>query len=391
MVVIEDKINCCGCGACVQKCPVQCITLNYDEEGFGYPKVDEKKCINCNQCEKVCPLYRKQEDNQKGNSPSCFIAFNRDEDILKDSSSGGVFWLLVQNVIGCEGVVYGAVAEGFNVFHKRASTINECALFRKSKYLQSDTKETYKEALSDLKVGKVVLYSGTPCQIAGLYSFIGNKQFDNLITCEVICHGVPSLKAFNKWLDDLSKKHGGAKPVSMVWRDKIYGWGPNRITYHFDNSTTWTCASRDNLFQWGFLNNLYLRPSCYECHYARLPRLADFALADAWNYNGELLKVNNNKGLSIVILSTEKAKRIFNDIRHYLIFEETSIDYVKQCSRHVWKKPLFNKNRKRFFHMLARKNFETAAKKCLQPSLIIQVANKIKKLLHILFNSNTND
>ena len=384
-IQIKQASDCCGCGACVEKCPKQCIEFEYDKEGFKYPHIDEKNCIGCNQCYKVCPLQKENKEIHDSKIPLCYIAYNKEKEILNKSSSGGIFWLLVQNVINREGVVYGAVADGFSVYHRRGTNIEECVRFRKSKYLQSDTKETYKEAQTDLKAGRTVLYSGTPCQIAGLYSFLG-KTYDNLITCEVICHGVPSKVAFDKWLYELAIKHNGNKPVSVVWRDKSQGWGPNRITYTFENGEQETDISRNNLFQHGFLNNLYLRPSCYECKFAKIPRIADISLADAWGYKGELLKENDNLGLSSILISTEKGNGIFKEIFGYLACEKTTIDYIKTISRHAWAPPIYNGKRPLFFSKLGKTSFEKAVRRCLEPDIFekmkIRLAMVIKKLIH---------
>ncbi len=165
----NDKSYCCGCGACKQICAMSCIRMVSDEEGFLYPKVDKQLCTDCNLCLKVCPYNKTTEKNEK----SVFYgAYNTDNNIVKQSSSGGIFWLLVQHTIAQKGVVYGcALEDNFFVVHRRAETLEDCEKFRRSKYLQSTTANTYNEARQDLKAGKMVLYSGTPCQIAGLYSF----------------------------------------------------------------------------------------------------------------------------------------------------------------------------------------------------------------------------
>ena len=382
-IVINDKYKCCGCGACLQKCPKKAITLEYDKEGFWYPHIDKEKCVDCGLCIKVCHLLSDNYNPNETETKASYCAYNKSDEIMKDSSSGGIFWLLVEYALSKGGVVYGAVAEDFNVFHRRGETAEECVAFRKSKYLQSDTKNTYVEAQADLKAGRFVLYSGTPCQIAGLYSFLG-KKYDNLITCEVVCHGVPSRAAFDKWLDELTQKNNGIRPVSMVWRDKVQGWGPNRITYAFEDGHTWTCTSRDNLFQKGFLNNLYLRPSCYECKYARLPRIADISLADFWGYKGELKIVNDNKGLSIVILSSESAVKIFKVISCKMVKKTEDIEDIKKCSRHVWITPLTNTRRGSFFRLIEEIGFVDAAEKCLRLTVKDRVKRSFKNVYRFL-------
>lgn len=385
-IEISSPSQCCGCSACVQKCPKKAICMKFDAEGFMYPQIDDNLCIDCGACVKVCHLTQENINFNNLIEPLSYCAYNTNDAILKDSSSGGVFWLLVEHVIGKQGVVYGAVADGFNVYHKRGVTLDECTLFRKSKYLQSDTKNTYIEAKRDLQEGKIVLYSGTPCQIAGLYSFL-SKQYDNLLTCEVVCHGVPSLTAFNKWLEDLTKEHNGIKPVSMVWRDKTNGWGPNHVTYKFEDGSIYSAPSQQSLYQKGFLDNLYLRPSCYECHYARLPRIADITLADCWGYSGKLVEPNKNKGLSMVIVSTVKGKEALKSISNNLVIEHISLDYIKQLSRHVWLHPEYNPKRPLFFKYLSTHSFSKSARKFLYQSriktLLLRIKNKIKCLLHL--------
>lgn len=310
-----------------------------------------------------------------------YAAYNNNDEILKDSSSGGIFWLLVELIIANNGVVYGAVAEHhFNILHKRGENIEQCKAFRKSKYLQSDMGNCYKEAWKDLKEGRTVLFSGTPCQIAGLYSFLG-KTYDNLITCDVVCHGVPSNTAFKKWLEDLSVEHE-SHPVSMIWRDKRKGWGPNYISYKFENQKEWCVTSQNNLFQKGFLDNLYLRPSCYSCRYASLPRIADISLADFWGYKGSLSIPNQNKGLSIVIASTEKGKSLFESFKNRILYEEVSEDFVKMCSRHVWKHPKRNPFRSFFFKRLKNESFTRSATHYLYPSLWLRTFRKFALIIN---------
>lgn len=379
-IVIENKSKCCGCGACLQKCPKKAITLEYDKEGFWYPHIDKEKCVDCGLCIKVCHLLSDNYNPNETETKASYCAYNKSDEIMKDSSSGGIFWLLVEYALSKGGVVYGAVAEGFNVFHRRGETVEECAAFRKSKYLQSDTKNTYVEAQTDLRVGRLVLYSGTPCQIAGLYSFLG-KKYDNLITCEVVCHGVPSRAAFDKWLDELTQKNNGIRPVSMVWRDKVQGWAPVILTYYFEDGHKWESKQSVNMYQKGFVGYLYLRPSCYECQYARLPRIADFTLADFWRYRGKLKTQNANKGLSIVLLSSDTAFKIFESLKKKMFFEETDLaDTINKCP-HIAKKPFKNKKRNKFFHLIEDTTFEKSVLICLKVPYRYKLYSRIKQFV----------
>ena len=381
-IQIKQASDCCGCGACFQKCPKKCITMCYDKEGFLYPHVDESKCSECGLCISTCHLLKADYNPNDSKVISCYGGYSKSDDII-ESSSGGVFWLLSQQILKVGGVIYGAVVEGFKVYHSRGDSLKECERFRKSKYLQSDTKETYKEAQTDLKAGRMVLYSGTPCQIAGLYSFLG-KLYDNLITCEVICHGVPSKAAFDKWLEELAIKHNGNKPVSVVWRDKSQGWSPVRLTYYFEDGSKWTSVQEENLFQRGFVNYLYLRPSCYSCKYARLPRVADVTLADFWRNSTSLKVSNENKGINIVILSSEKACKLFETIKDEMVYEMDNIEHIVASCPHVSKKPFNNPKRKSFFKLLRSHSFEKAIHKTLDPSFCSRVKNYLIRKIKLI-------
>ena len=369
-ITITDKSKCCGCGACVQKCPQKAISLSYDKEGFKYPVVNNN-CIDCGLCINVCHLITPKDlTHYSLEQTQCYGGFNKEDKVLNKSSSGGIFWPLVEYIISINGVVYGAeLHDSFEVIHKRGETLSACIPFMKSKYLQSDTLQTYNEVKKDL----------LSCQIAGLYAFL-NKDYDNLYTCEVICHGVPSRSAFDKWLIDLEKMHG-SKAISMVWRDKIKGWEPNRITYNFSNGTSFTSTSQSNLFQRGFLDNLYLRPSCYHCKYAKLPRIADISLADFWGYKGKLKEINHNKGLSIILLSSDKGVKLFNKIKDKLQYQKEDISYVMKCSRHVHIHPVTNVFRKMFFKTLSNHTFTYSATKYIYPNLLLRIYRKIIKSL----------
>lgn len=384
MIKIIEKAKCCGCGACVNVCPKQCIEMQLDNEGFLYPVVDENQCVECNLCDKVCPLDNSFSRNE-GYKCAYYGAFNRCKEIIKDSSSGGIFWLITEHVINNNGVVYGVeLKEDFNVVHSRADTLKECIKYRKSKYLQSNTEMVYRLVQADLELNRLVLFSGTPCQIAGLYSYL-NKNYDKLITCDVVCHGVPSKTVFDKYIAEINAKFKD-KAVSICWRDKRYGWGPNRVSIQFASGNEVITTSQENPYQKGFLDNLYLRPSCYECPYAKLPRVGDISLADFWGYEGRLNECNINEGLSLVIISSEKGQKIFNKIKDLCIIERVTEDYVRQRSRHAYIQPIYNNKRGKFYKEFYKKSFESLSKKYIYPSLLNRVGIKLKRSTKRAFN-----
>ena len=203
MIQIVDKQNCCGCGACAQRCPQQCISMRIDQEGFLYPHVDESFCVNCGLCESVCPFLKPEAER----TPlEVFAAINRDEGVRQHSSSGGVFSLLASSVISAGGVVFGVrFDEQWNVVFDYAEDKDKIGLFRGSKYVQANVGDAYKKCECFLKEGRKVLFSGTPCQIAGLKKYL-QKEYTNLVACDLICHGVPSPKVWEKYLFSVRKR-----------------------------------------------------------------------------------------------------------------------------------------------------------------------------------------
>ena len=380
MIDIKEKSNCCGCEACVSICPQKCISMKEDDEGFRYPVVDKEKCIDCGLCENTCPILKKCENKHLLNKSEFLAAYNKDDYILKNSSSGGIFWIIAQYFFEHKGIVYGVIQENtYSVKFIRATNVTEAEKIRGSKYLQAKINNIYIKVKNDLEKDKLVLFSGTPCQIAALYKFL-KKDYSNLFTIDVVCHGVPSNKVYKKYIDyvEKTKKH---KVTNIKWRDKKDGkWGPNKITLYFDDGTTRTTISRENPFQVGFLENLYLRPSCYTCKYAALPRIADISLADFWGYDKEFLEKNNNKGISIVIISTIKGKDLINKLNDKMNTHRVEEEYVKSKSRHVYIHPLENSKREEFFKDLDVISFKKISKKYkMRNGEIVKFLKKVKR------------
>lgn len=295
------KDKCTGCGACVNICPKNIITMKYDKEGFIYPQVDGE-CINCGVCLNVCPALKKIKLH---NTPKSFAVWAND-DIRSKSSSGGMFTLMAEYVLEHNGAVCGAVyAEDYQtVYHAWANTKEELDALRGSKYLQSDTKNTYKEAKKFLDNGRMVLYTGCPCQIAGLYAYLG-KDYDNLYTADLICHGSNSVFAYQSFLKEFAE---GKKIKKVAFRDKkMFKWISSFVAYYEDG--TYKKDTRENRSWYkGFLNGVINRLCCYECNYAKAERIADITLGDCW----EIHRINRNyddkNGTSLVLINSEKGK-----------------------------------------------------------------------------------
>lgn len=344
MIELNDKKNCCGCASCVQKCPKHCISLIEDEEGFLYPKMDLGTCINCGLCEKVCPVLNQ---DAKQEPLAVYAANNKDEEIRKNSSSGGIFTLLAEEILKQGGVVFGAkFNEKWEVIHDFVEKIDELREFRGSKYVQSKIGNTYSKASYFLKEGRWVLFSGTPCQIAGLRKYL-RKEYEKLLTVDVICHGSPSPGVFRTFLrDEINKvdRHGGEKkhfyipciPLvtkndevdykrikSIAFRDKRNGWkmydfaiGISKLTAVKEEYIKLSYTRVDkHPYMDGFLKDLYLRPSCYSCPVKGLSSGSDITLGDYWGIETLMPKLDDDKGISVVITNTSKGENFIAAIK----------------------------------------------------------------------------
>lgn len=349
MINIEDKHNCCGCGACAQKCPKQCITLKQDSEGFLYPEVDTEKCIDCGLCEKVCPVQHPYEARKPLQT---LASINKDEKIRLESSSGGIFTLLADSVIHQGGVVFDArYDEEWQVTLDYTESIEGLAAFRESKYVQARTGETFKQCEKFLKEGRKVLFSGTPCQIAGLKHFL-NKEYDNLLTVDVVCHGTPSPKVWNLYLTEVAGSVLNITKVSM--RDKSSGWKQFSFVMTYNNKNekndgafTLSVPFNRNDYMQAFLKNMILRPSCYACVCKELKSGSDITIADYWGIQSVAPEMNDDKGTGLVLINTEKGRECFGQLdlrRRVTTFEEAC-----RCNRTILRSASLWYRRKRFF------------------------------------------
>lgn len=330
MIQIKDKTQCCGCSACVQRCPKQCISLMSDEEGFLYPYVDTTGCIDCGLCDKVCPIIHGQEPL----APTSVLAAKAcDDEARLKSSSGGIFSLLATHVLDEGGVVFGAAFDSnWKVRHISISDKKNLHLLVGSKYVQSEIGNTYKETESLLKAGKYVLFSGTPCQIAGLKQYL-RKEYENLLTADIVCHGVPSPLVWNEYLKQIpAKRVAGKNSVSLSlkdmpvitgisFRDKRNGWqkfgfaaqmsaskaDKNTVLQHYE-------PKDKNPYLVGFLSNVFLRPSCYKCRFKQGRSHADITLADFWGAKNEHPDIYDDKGVSCIITYNDKAQDIIDSL-----------------------------------------------------------------------------
>lgn len=364
MINIVNKKDCCGCGACEQECPQRCISLQEDSEGFLYPQVNLKICNNCGLCEHVCPVIHQNEPRKP---LYVYAAKNRDEQIRKESSSGGIFTLLAEAILAEGGVVFGArFNDKWEVIHDYTETQEGLANFRGSKYVQSKVGNTFKQTKLFLKQGKKVLYSGTPCQIAGLKKYL-RKKYENLLAVDFVCHGVPSPKVLREYIEETKcklidkeqKKSSTQNPVFEIrrisFRDKNKGWKKFSFVLDMFNKNgeskikliTFSETLDKNIYLHGFLQDLFLRPSCHACPSKSLKSSSDITLADFWGINNFYPEFDDNKGISLIL--SNSAVGVYHLSKLDFDFIQTTYAQAFAGNPSLEKSVKMHKNREKFF------------------------------------------
>lgn len=324
MIQFDFDKYCYGCGNCANVCPTDAITMVENSEGFLMPQVDESKCIHCGKCDRSC-VYLNPLDTPDNMGNACYaVCGYQDEKTLRKSSSGGVFPALAYQMLDEGGYVCGCIwNEDMEAVHIVSNDRKDIEKMLHSKYVQSDMGHCYKQVNTLLKEGKKVLFSGTPCQIAAVLKYTGNP--DNLITCDLICKGVPSPGVWRKYKAYLEKEQG-SKLKSIVLRSKDkYGWTGPVTKYEFeDGSKKEVLFFQLNHYIVGFLDGLYMRNSCYHCQYKDTNHQADIILGDFWGINRDVFRKSKNLGVSAVIARTAKGKQLFESIKDQFIVDEIS-------------------------------------------------------------------
>lgn len=400
VINIKQKKLCCGCGACVQICTPKSITLEEDKEGFLYPHVDVSLCVDCGLCEKVCPVINQGRSCEP---MAVYAAINPDEEIRLQSSSGGIFTLLAESVIAENGVVFGArFDEHWNVIHDYTETQEGLDIFRGSKYVQSRIGNTYGKILQFLKAGRKVLFTGTPCQVGGLKRYL-RKEYDNLLTVDFVCHGVPSPKVWQKYLDEevahlCDKNSVSSYPISsfsgrdalvkgISFRNKVLGWKKYSFVLTLSKATaageqnTVSASSifYDNAYMQAFLDNLSLRPSCYNCPAKAGKSGSDITLGDFWGIENIDPPMDDDKGASLVLVNTVKGQELFYTIN--MTAKAESYAQVFECNSCMEVSVTEPKARAKFFRIFNSSGFVAAYKATMEPSLFQQVVAETKRII----------
>lgn len=331
MIKLTDKKKCCGCTACSSACNANAITMRCDEEGFLYPVVDESRCTNCGLCDNVCPIIlRDKAVHSKFHGPSnVYALYNRNAEVRAASSSGGVFMELAAACLAVGGVVYGAeYDENFKVVHRGYDNIAYTDRFRGSKYVQSEMHGIYREIRTHLREGRRVLFSGTPCQVAGLKSFL-RRDYDGLLTVDILCHGTPSPLIFADYIRFINRWSPGIlKEIFM--KDKTFGWGYQNLRLYFRNGRTEFNSVVSNLWNKLFYDHIVNRPVCHECRWTNLNRAGDLTIGDFWGIEKSHPEIKTEQGVSLLLVNSSKGLNSWHEISKCFEFIECNIEECLQ-------------------------------------------------------------
>ena len=384
MLEVLEKDKCCGCSACFSACGHQAITMQLDSEGFEYPIIDQKVCVDCGLCQSVCPVLqyenRKYIREKNNDTQIGFAARNKNYSQRLVSSSGSIFPPIAEWILDNNGLVVGAAYDNdFNVVHKFVESKAELCALQGSKYLQCKAdNETFKYIRKELKNGRKVLYSGMACQVEGLKSFL-RKDYDNLYTIDLICMGIPSYVVWQKYL---AAFFGDEKIKSINFKEKSIGW--DTFTFRVDTDK--------RIFKERGMHNLYLRsmflswnmrPSCFQCPFKNAKRISDFTLADAWGVYHSTPDINDNKGLSSVIVHSNKGLELWNILKDKIDSVQVSIDDIAAGNSNLITNKPQTGDRRRFYEILLSNPRTAFVDLCSikKPSLMHRIMSKMKSTL----------
>ncbi|MFV0507373.1 MAG: Coenzyme F420 hydrogenase/dehydrogenase, beta subunit C-terminal domain [Bacteroidales bacterium] len=380
--MIQEKIEkynrakCTGCHACKTSCPVDCISMETDAEGFWYPKVSEA-CINCEKCIKVCHIFK---DNSIDNFPTAYACINQDEEIRMSSSSGGVFYALAKQVISEEGVAFGAAFnEKFELEHSYTETLEGIKKYQGSKYVQSKIGNCYAETKQFLQAGRQVLFSGTPCQIGGLKAYL-RKEYNNLFCVDIICHGVPSPMVWGRYVKYQQQKNN-ANISRLTFRDKTEGWKNYNVKFDFKAKASVKEFFGDNIYMKVFLKDLCLRPSCYNCDFKTLNRQSDITLADFWGVQQVLPEMDDDKGTSLIFVNSHNGSERMAELSEGIKSQKVDVCSAIKYNPSAIKSVARPSKRESFLDAVVKKDFAEVVKEYTRISLQVRVVQLGRRFL----------
>ena len=329
MIQIRDKHDCCGCTACASICGKKAIEMCPDEEGFLYPICNLSLCTNCHLCERVCPIISRDNQSAIAYPIKVFAIRNKDVEILRSSSSGGAFAAIVEDVLSQGGIIYGAEYDEHQIVIHRGETTAVGALkFRGSKYVQSNINGIYEEIRAYLCKGILVLFSGVPCQVEGLKQFL-RKPYNNLLTVDILCHGVPSPKVFADYIKFVNRYSIG-RLQSIFMKDKTFGWGYQNLRFTFNNGSTQFNTILSTLWNKIYYDHIVNRPSCHQCRFTNFHRSGDITLGDFWGIEKFHKDFFSSLGVSLLMINTVKGVVCWERIKHKIEYIESNINECVQ-------------------------------------------------------------
>lgn len=384
MLEILEKDKCCGCASCYSVCTHQAINMKLDDEGFEYPVVNQERCVDCGLCQKVCPVIQYDNNATKrsvnNDSQIGFAARNKNYEQRLISSSGSIFPPIAEWIIEQGGIVVGVgYDEEFNAVHKIIDRKEDIKVIQGSKYLQCKADNvTFKHIKTELIKGRIVLYSGMACQVEGLKSYL-RKDYENLYTIDLICMGIPSYIVWQKYLKTYFE---GENIKSVNFKEKSIGWDSFSFRIDTDKRTFKECGMH-NLYLRSMFLSWNMRPSCFNCPFKHAERLSDFTLADAWGVSKSVPEINDNKGLSSVIVHSSKGWKLWNSISERIDYVEVSIDEIAKGNSNLISNKPQSGDRKLFYRTLSDNPNRAFGKLCAieKPSMI----KMIYKIFHSLF------
>lgn len=322
MIQIEDKKQCCGCTACYNICPRRAIQMEPDEEGFLYPQVNKEICVDCGLCERVCPVIHRVRHEEKTES---YIIRNNDAVILEESTSGGAFTAFAMHLMEKGAVVYGAgYDEDMQVICKMASEPAQLKEMRGSKFVQSNLGDVFAEIKKQLSVGMTVLFTGTPCQVAGLVNYLNEKPH-NLICIDFVCRGVPSPGLWKNYVNMMEKKYK-AKMIGARFKHKTYGYHTTTMKVDFANGRTWYGSGRVDPMMKAFVNEMASRPSCSKCAFKGVERLSDITMFDCYGFSKITGEHDDDKGYTSLFVHTSKGQELLAEIQNQIVIYKAEIE-----------------------------------------------------------------
>lgn len=360
--IIESK-RCLGCGACINICKLNALSMQFDEKGFEYPQLDEKKCVECNQCFGVCPAVSTNVKTIKHEAKrdKVYSARIKDNEIRMKSSSGGLFYALSEYILKNNGYICGVVwNQDFSVKHICSKNTKDRDAMMQSKYIQSDTSKTFYEVREHLLNGKMVLFTGTPCQCAGLRLFLGSISTDNLFIMDVLCGGNVSPGFFKNYINYIEKKKKG-KALSICFRTKKIGWKQHHIRVTLNNTVYEGARKEDEPFFYLYLGKQIIRDSCFDCGFASIKRVSDLTVGDFWGINDP--EIDDDRGISFVMLNSSKGEFLFNNVSEELNIEKRSLEIAISKQINLRNPPLKPYTRELFWDDWQQKGADYALQK----------------------------